>query len=111
MESNGDKLTANRMKKRGMSIRGANRMAKTIHMQERRVVDVLSQVCVAMNLRPLTRVGPHSFRAGATPLDIRSRVRTNGWDVWTDIIPPNGIGERRDRGVLNEVPSRRKKWA
>ncbi len=34
MESNGDKLTANRMKKRGMSwtIRGANRMAKTIQL-------------------------------------------------------------------------------
>ena len=34
MESNGDKLTANRMKKRGMSwtIRGANRMAKTIQI-------------------------------------------------------------------------------
>ena len=34
MESNGDKLIANRMKKRGMSwtIRGANRMAKTIQL-------------------------------------------------------------------------------
>ena len=34
MESNGDKLTANRMKKRGMSwtIRGANRMAKAIQL-------------------------------------------------------------------------------
>ena len=34
MESNGDKLTANRMKKRGMSwtIRGANHMAKTIQL-------------------------------------------------------------------------------
>ena len=34
MESNGDKLTANRMKKRGMSwtIHGANRMAKTIQL-------------------------------------------------------------------------------
>ena len=33
-DSNGDKLTANRMKKRGMSwsIRGANRMAKTIQL-------------------------------------------------------------------------------
>ncbi len=34
MESNGDKLTANRMKKRGMSwtIHGANRMAKAIQL-------------------------------------------------------------------------------
>ena len=34
MESNGDKLTANRMKKRGMSwtIRGAQRMAKVIQL-------------------------------------------------------------------------------
>ena len=34
MESNGDKLTAKRKKKRGMSwtIRGANRMAKTIRL-------------------------------------------------------------------------------
>ena len=35
MESNGDKLTANRMKKRGMSwtIRGAHRMAKVIQLK------------------------------------------------------------------------------
>ena len=44
MESNGDKLTANRMKKRGMSwtIRGANRMGKTIQLSRNRE---LSRFC------------------------------------------------------------------
>ena len=44
MESNGDKLTANRMKKRGMSwtIRGARRMAKVIQLAHN---DELSRFC------------------------------------------------------------------
>ena len=44
MESNGDKLTANRMKKRGMSwtVRGAQRMAKVIQARHN---DELSRFC------------------------------------------------------------------
>ena len=95
MESNGDKLTANRMKKRGMSwsIRGANRMAKTIQLCRNGELSMFCRtrtVCGSgptMNHRPVrerprstTRVsdrseasvpvlsGPHSFRPWATSL-------------------------------------------
>ena len=64
MESNGDKLTANRMKKRGMSwtIRGANRMAKTIQLCHN---GELSRYCHTTGVA----------RPGRTPVRRRSRHR------------------------------------
>ncbi len=64
MESNGDKLTANRMKKRGMSwtIHGANRMAKTIQLCHN---GELSRYCHTTSVA----------RPGRTPVRRRSRHR------------------------------------
>ena len=51
MESNGDKLTANRMKNRGMSwtIRGAHRMAKVIQLSRN---GELTEFCRAQTASP-----------------------------------------------------------
>ena len=75
MESNGDKLTANRMKKRGMSwtIRGANHMAKTIQLcRNAELPKYCRNTRVARPARPPTRRRPHrrptpESRAGALP--------------------------------------------
>ena len=60
MESNGDKLTANRMKKRGMSwtIRGAQRMSKVIQLERN---GELSQYCGGRRRTSRLRTSPHSY--------------------------------------------------
>ena len=74
MESNGDKLTAKRMKKRGMSwtIRGASRMAKTIQLSRN---TELPKYCRRRpTLRPaLTGRRPHRHSRTA------NRPRTSDW--------------------------------
>ena len=62
MESNGDKLAANRMKKRGMSwtIRGANHMAKTIQLcRNAELPKYCRNTRVARPARPPTRHRSH----------------------------------------------------
>ena len=66
MESNGDKLTANRMKKRGMSwtIRGANRMGKTIQLSRNRE---LSRFCHRRPVRGRLSPPPRDQSMATTP--------------------------------------------
>lgn len=74
MESNGDKLTANRMKKRGMSwtIRGANRMGKVIQLSRN---GELSRYCRRQPVRT-----PLQGRRRMTTSDrSASKTRASGW--------------------------------
>ena len=89
MESNGDKLTANRMKKRGMSwtIRGAHRMSKVIQLSRN---GELSRFCRRRTAGELGQAKRH------TPLHDRSASRTRVSD-WAEASVPALSGPHSSR--------------
>ena len=95
MESNGDKLTANRMKKRGTSwsIRGANRMAKVIQLCRN---GELSRLC---RRRPVH--GPGRGRSRPPARD-RARGRTSASD-WAEASVPVLSGPHSSRPWTTEL--------
>ncbi len=76
MESNGDKLIANRMKKRGMSwtIRGAHRMAKVVQLVHNRA---LAEFCRSQTRRRSAR---HRLeQPSCQDSDVVSETRVSDW--------------------------------
>ena len=94
MESNGDKLTANRMKKRGMSwtIRGANRMAKTVQLSRN---GELSRFCHSRSVQQ-----PRLARLRPLPRD-RSASTTQISD-WAEASVPALSGPHSSRPWVTE---------
>ena len=97
MESNGDKLIANRMKKRGMgwTIRGANRMAKVIQLSRN---GELSRFChrrPAHRACPVLDTGP-TRGSRRTPTRYQSMTRMPISD-WTQASVPALSGPHNSR--------------
>ena len=95
MESNGDKLTANRMKKRGMSwtIRGANRMAKTVQLSRN---GELSRFCHSRSVQQ-----PRLARLRPPPRD-RS-ASTTRISHWAEASVPALSGPHNSRPWVTEL--------
>ena len=91
MESNGDKLTANRMKKRGMSwtIRGAHRMAKVIQLSRN---GELTEFC-----RAQTRHHPDRYVVYPSPTQRRESASTTRVSDWGGASVPALIGPHSSR--------------
>lgn len=97
MESNVDKLIANRMKKRGMSWtkRGANRMARLINLKEQG----------HLHLWVNHRGKPHRPVCQPPPIS-PERITTNETGAWLNAVLPSISGPHADRPwaqVLKEI--------
>ena len=91
MESNGDKTTANRMKKRGMSwtIRGAHRMVKVIELNRN---GELAEFCRSRSHRRSERSGPDPPSAQR-----RQTMRKTRVSDWADASVPALSGPHNSR--------------
>lgn len=103
MESNGDKLIANRMKKRGMSwtIRGANRMAKTIQLCRNGELSGFCHRRPVHRACPLLDTEPVQTRRRTPPRD-QSMTRTRVSD-WAEASVPALTGPHSSRPWVTEL--------
>lgn len=95
MESNGDKLIANRMKKRGMSwtIKGAHHMAKVIQLRRN---GELSSMCTS-------RIGPASPKQPSSPMPTSRQKPSDS--KWLQATIPALVGPHHSRPWVQSLRS------